>query len=116
MTAAESKPLEAVQAEVDAEADDGSVVVELRTGDGVEDITVPRPGSWKSRAQNALAQGLVETWAELVLSPGDREKWEALDPTLDDCEDFFDRWKAAGGEDLGKSRSSRRSSKGTARR
>jgi hypothetical protein len=111
-----AEKLAAVEAEVAAEVDDGAVVVELVTDDGAEDIRVPRSGSWKSRAQNALAQGLVETWAELVLSPEDREKWEALDPTLDDCEDFFERWKELAGQDLKKSQNSRPSSRSTRRR
>lgn len=113
---AAEKALAAVQAEVDAETDDGSVVVELSTDDGAADIHVPAPGRWKARAQRLLAQGDFDSWAELVLPKPERVKWVDLDPTNDDVQAFFEKWQELGGQDLGKSPSSRRSSKGTARR
>jgi hypothetical protein len=113
---AAEKALAAVQAEVEAEDSDGSVVVELVTDDGAEDISVPPPGRWKARAQRMLAQGDFDSWAEVVLPEADRAKWVELDPTNDDVQVFFEKWKDVGGQDTGKSSSSRRSSKGTARR
>jgi hypothetical protein len=111
-----AEKLAAVEAEVTAEVDDGSVVVELVTDDGKEDIRVPAAGKWKSRANTALAHGDFESWADMVLAADDRAKWLDLDPTNDDLTGFFDRWKELAGQDLGKLRSSRPSSRSTRRR
>jgi hypothetical protein len=116
MAAEKAAALAAVEAEVEAEADDGAVVVELVTADGSEDIRVPPTGTWKARAQRHLNVGDFDSWAELVLPADEREKWTDLDPTNDDVVAFFERWKELGGQDAGKSRNSRRSSRGTPRR
>ena len=123
MSAARAAALEAVQAETDAEteSDDGSALIELSVTDRrgkveVAAIRVPPPGRWRTRANRALRQGDFDEWAELVLSEEDYEAWAELDPTNDEVDAFFAAWKDTSGQELGKSRASRRSSRNTARR
>jgi len=103
--------LAAVQAEAEADEGPEGVLVELSTDEGEAEIRVPPAGRWKSRAQTFLAQGMFDLWAQITLSKDDFQAWRELDPTLDDATEFFDRWQEAAGQDLGKSRASRRSSK-----
>jgi hypothetical protein len=106
--------LEAIQAEADAPAE-GSYV-ELSTEAGDAELLVPPPGKWKSRAQTFLNQGSFDVWAQLTLSAEDFKAWRELDPTLDEATAFFESWQEKAGQDLGKSRASRRSSKNTRKR
>lgn len=110
------KELTAVQAEVEAEETPEGVLVELSTEAGEAELLVPPPGKWKSRAQTFLGQGMFDLWAQLTLSADDFKAWRDLDPTLDEATEFLDKWQEAAGQDLGKSRASRRSSKAKATR
>jgi hypothetical protein len=107
-------PLEALQA--DAETTPTGVTVALVTDIGKEDITVPPPGRWKSRANTMLRQGDFDGWAQTVLSDVDAQTWVDLDPTNEEVEAFFAAWKAAAGESVGKSSKSQPGSRPTPRR
>lgn len=77
---------------------DGEILVRLTTDDGEADLIVPPMGRWKSSARNALmTRGDDMAWAVLTLSDEDAETWLDLDPTKDDTEVFFQRWRDAGG-------------------
>lgn len=102
--------------EADAVLPPSGAKVTLSTEVGEADIVVPPPGSWRTRANRALREGVVDEWAELVLSAEDFAAWVECDPTNDEAAEFFKAWAEASGEDLGKSRASRRSSRSTARR
>ncbi|HEU5026593.1 MAG TPA: hypothetical protein VFV01_16880 [Spirillospora sp.] len=108
--------LAAIQAEVEAEDQPEGVLVALVTEAGEAELLVPPPGKWKSRAQTFLGQGMFDLWAQITLSPDDFKEWRELDPTLDEATAFLDAWQETAGQDLGKSRASRRSSKKTRRR
>lgn len=111
---AAQSPLEAVEAE--STVPDGGAVVEMSTDEGSGKITIPPAGQWKTRATRALTSGDFDEWAEIVLSDADYQQWVDLDPTLDDVSRFFTNWQASTGADLGKSRSSKRSLRSTAKR
>ncbi len=83
---------------------DGDILVRLTTKDedgevlGEADIVVPPMRKWKSSARNALlTRGDDMAWAVLALADEDAEAWMDLDPTKDDTEEFFARWREAGG-------------------
>lgn len=101
--------LSRVRAEVAAETE--GLVVTLVTDRGEADITVPPLSKWRSTARAALfSRGDDLSWALLTLSRDDAEAWTDLDPTMADVQDFMADWSRAGGEDVGGSRASRRSS------
>ena len=109
-----SESLKAIEAEADAPAE--GVYVELVTEAGEAELLVPPPGRWKSRAQTFLTQGAYDLWAQITLSQEDFKAWRQLDPTLDEATAFLESWQEVAGQDLGKSRASRRSSKSTRKR
>lgn len=93
--------LEQVRADADSTAD--GVVVSLVTDAGKEDIRVPPPGRWKSRANTMLREGDFDGWARTVLTADDWARWSELDPTNDEVKAFFEGWAEATGESVGKS-------------
>lgn len=103
--------IEAVEAEVDVE-NDGSIEVPLCDAT----VRVLPTNEWRSRAIRSMREGDYDTWAELCLAGDDYDIWTDVDPTLADVERFFEAWSEATGQDSGKSRASRRSSRSTARR
>lgn len=107
-------PVEAAQAEADdATADDGSTAVTLAG----EQIRIKPAGQWRSSAIRAMTQGNFDGWAESSLADDESwETWQDVDPTIDQVEDMLREWRAATGQDTGKSRASHGSSKRTARR
>jgi hypothetical protein len=116
MAAAPKRKLESLDALEALEGEvldpDGSVEVPL----GDEKVRVKPLNEWRSSATRALREGDFDTWAEKCLAGDDYETWSDLDPTLAEVEDFFTAWGKLSGQDSGKSRASRRSSNGTARR
>ncbi|MCW2901918.1 MAG: hypothetical protein JWO67_4183 [Streptosporangiaceae bacterium] len=106
--------LESVEVEVDAPAE--GTLVDLVTEAGEAEILVPPPGKWKTRAQTFLTQGAYDLWAQITLSKDDFKAWRDLDPTLDEATAFLEAWEKEAGQNLGKSRASRRSSKNTRKR
>jgi hypothetical protein len=108
--------MDAIVAEVEAETADGSTLVELVTEQGSAEIHVPPPGRWKTSANMHMNGGNYEVWARSTLPAEDYKAWSRLDPNVDDAQAFLLAWQTKVGEDLGKSRSSQRSSRSTARR
>lgn len=107
----DTDPIEAIEAEIDAEDDDGSITVTLSTDRGDVDIQVPPIGQWRSLARNALfTRGDDLTWAASVLSAVDSRKWFEADPTKDEADQFFADWAENTGQTLGESRAARRAS------
>jgi hypothetical protein len=99
--------VEAIEAEVDAETDD---TIEVPLCDTT--VRVLPAGEWRSSAVRALRSGDYDSWAEECLAGDDyADVWQPLDPVLNEVEAFFEAWKDATGQDAGKSRASRRSSK-----
>lgn len=95
--------LAALEAEVDTEVDDGSVIVPLVTDLGAGDIRVPALDRWRSVARNALfSRGDDLLWAQRTLSVGDYVTWTQLDPTKDEADEFFAAFGRATGQSLGK--------------
>lgn len=109
MTAAKVRAVEAIEAEVDS---DGTVEVPL----GDTTVRVRPASQWRSSATRALREGDYDSWAEACLIGDDYDVWCDLDPTMGEVEKFFDAWETAGGSDLGKRSTSRRSARSTARR
>lgn len=101
--------LQAVEAE--ATTGDESVVVTLTGKNGTADITVPNAMDWDGEATEVLSAGRFYTWAELVLSDDDFEAWRSVRPTNRQIDEFFRSWSELTGQDAGKSRALRRSSK-----
>ncbi len=104
------EPLADAQAEVETEqeADDRSVVVELRTKDGSVDIRVPDVPDWDAEAIEHLEGRRFMSWARIVLADDDWKKWEDARPTLREANEFFKTWNELSGQDEGKSRPSNR--------
>lgn len=109
-----TEPLAAVQADAETGTEGAEVLLVTTEGEGT--ILIPPPGSWKARANRALATGDFFGWADLVLSDDDATLFSELDPTNDDVEAFFKAWQDASGESKGKSRRSTRSSGSTRKR
>jgi hypothetical protein len=113
-----SSALDDLRAETEAETVrpvDGFIVA-LVTASGAVDLTVPAPGRWPTKAMRALRGNDSEEWASLVLSEQDYEAWSDANPTNDDAAEFFVQFQQVAGETVGKSRTSQRSSRSTARR
>lgn len=110
-------PVEAMQAEVDnEESDDESLTVRLVTKNGEADIRIPHPVDWSARATDLLADARVHSWAQLTFSDTDWERWLELDPTNGEANEFIGAWRTASGQNEGKSRASRRSSRSMRRK
>lgn len=113
----EPTAVEAMQAEVDTEdADDESLTVTLVTRNGQAEIRIPHPVDWSARATDLLADARVHSWAQLTFSDTDWERWLELDPTNGEANDFIGAWRTASGQNEGKSRASRRSSRSMRRK
>ncbi|HLL69021.1 MAG TPA: hypothetical protein VK453_25400 [Micromonosporaceae bacterium] len=109
--AADTADLDRLEAEVEAEENDGSVVVTLSTEEDDADITVPPVARWRASAKNALfSRGDTLLWATGTLSPADARAWARLDPTTEESDRFFEAWGEASGQGMGESRASRRAS------
>jgi hypothetical protein len=107
VTSPKRKALEAIEGEVlDG---DGSVEVKLRN----ETVRVLPLFEWRTSATRAMREGDFDSWAEKCLVDGDYEVWTDVDPKIREVEEFFEAWQEATGQDRGKSRASRRSSKST---
>lgn len=105
--------LDALEAEVDAEAfDDGSLAVPLV--DAVVHVLPVR--KWRSSSVRAMRDGDFDRWAEKCLAEGDYALWQVIDPDMDEIEAFFTEWTRLSGQEPGKSAASSRSSRSTARR
>ena len=112
----EPDTIAAMQAEVDAEDDEGAVTVTLDTANGSADIRIPPPADWSARATDLLADARVHSWAQLTFSDEGWQAWQDLDPTNREANVFLGRWREASGQGEGKSRASRRSSRRTRRK
>lgn len=113
---AELHPLDDLQADATADPDPEGFKVTLETATAKVALSVPLPGRWPTKAMRALRSNDSEEWASLVLSEADYEAWVEADPTNDDAVAFFDGFRMVAGESTGKSRTSQRSSRNTARR
>lgn len=103
-------------ARVETTAGTGALLVPLVTEDGTGEVSVLPPGKWKPRANKMLATGDFDGWAALCLEGDGFQTWTQLDPSNDDVEQFFRAWKDLGGQSLGESSASTRSSRSTPRR
>lgn len=113
----EPSTAERMQAEVEAELDDGSVVVTLSTEAGDADITVPPLNRWRAMARNALfSRGDSLLWASRTLSADDARAWLELDPDGGESDAFFAEWGRLTGQSAGESQASNRASRRTQRR
>lgn len=99
-------------AQADAEAGDGPVIVPLLD----REVEVLPAGKWRSSGLAALHAGNFHVWARTCLTPEGWEIWQDVDPELDEIQVFFRAHRELTGEDTGKSRASRRSSRSTSRR
>lgn len=85
-------------AEVEIWAADNPVTIEL--GPDRVEIDVPPMWRWPREALLALLCDDHETWAAFALDRHEYDRWAAVDPTLDDCDRFFDDWERATGQNL----------------
>lgn len=105
--------VEAVRADANNNDDDETTAVAVPLGDDVVHVLPFK--DWPSSAIRALREGDFDTWAEKCLASSedhdDYETWAERDPTVAEVDEFFAAWEEATGENVGKSRASRRSSK-----
>lgn len=71
---------------------------------------------WPSSAFRYLDAMLYYRWADIVLIPESLEDFNDLDPTIAECSRMVAEWNAAAAVELGKLRTSARSSRSTRRR
>lgn len=53
---------------------------------------------WKASALRALKESDLDVWAEKCLTNDSYATWAKIDPTLEECEEFFTLWGEATGE------------------
>lgn len=81
---------------------DGYDVIDL---DG-NPLRVKPPMDWRSSAIAAMADNNYEVWARGCLAPESYQVWRRVDPTLRQCEEFFQAWRGRTGQDKGESAAS----------
>lgn len=109
----------ALEGEVLAEREYPAGVVRVPLGDG--HVHVLPPDEWTSGAQQDLAEGRFDAWAEDCLAGDDfDEVWAEMNagrgPKLGQVQAMFEVWGELTGQSSGKSRSSMRSSRRGRRR
>lgn len=82
--------------------DDGSALVPLEG----QTLTVIAPADWRSAELHALRVNDYEVWAAGCLKPDSYALWQRVNPTLRQCEAFFQAWQARTGQDAGESAAS----------
>lgn len=95
---------------------DGAVRVRLGDDTDGVDIWVPDRRRWRNSALRALNSGDFQSWADRTLLEEDAEAWEDYDPTLEEIEEFFERWTKLSGDEPGKRGRSKLGSRRTSRR
>ncbi len=112
----------------DAAALEGEVLTEREYPDGVVRVPIGDrhvhllpPDEWTSGAQQDLAEGRFDAWAEDCLAGGDfDEVWAEMNdgrgPKLGEIEKMFTAWSEVSGQSAGKSRNSLRLSRRGRRR
>jgi hypothetical protein len=95
-----------------ADATDGYVTVSL----GGEPMLVLHAGAWRQSAMRALKNGDHDAFMEGVLHAEDYERYEGMDPTMDDIVQFIQDAQTLAGSAVGKSPGPRRPSRNTRRR
>lgn len=80
--------------EADATNTAGEVVIKLAG----RKLTVLPIKQWRASGYRALREENIDLWAEKCLAPASYEAWQDIDPTLEQCAEFFTAWSEVTGE------------------
>lgn len=61
---------------------------------------------WRSSAVRALSDLNYDVWAQGCLSASSYRVWQSVDPTIEQCEEFFSAWTERTGQHKGESAAS----------
>lgn len=95
----------AERGKAEAAARDTSVVYDTVTWDDYKWEVLPAR-KWRSSAIHALTNNHYEVWAAACLSATSYAHWREVDPTVDECDEFWTAWKDRTGQDPGESSAS----------